>query len=44
MAAGLISARRLWSQLRIPVAVLALLDASVCGTVLYDVLAVHLGE
>ncbi|MEU6762135.1 DUF6286 domain-containing protein [Streptomyces sp. NPDC046853] len=34
-------ARRPWSQRRLPVAVLALLAAAVCGIVLYDVVSVH---
>ncbi|MGW6061495.1 DUF6286 domain-containing Asp23/Gls24 family envelope stress response protein [Streptomyces sp. NPDC055189] len=34
-------ARRPWSQRRLPVAVLALAAAAVCGVLLYDVVSVH---
>lgn len=39
-AAGL-RAHRPWAQRRLPVAVLALLGAAVCGLLLYDVVSVH---
>ncbi|MFG2497150.1 DUF6286 domain-containing protein [Streptomyces sp. NPDC048441] len=35
------TARRPWSERRLPVALLTLLAAAACGTLLYDVLSVH---
>ncbi|WP_409055966.1 DUF6286 domain-containing Asp23/Gls24 family envelope stress response protein [Streptomyces sp. SYP-A7185] len=41
VAAAGARARRPWAQRRLPVLVLALLAAGVCGVLLYDVVAVH---